>query len=61
MATKNQEQIREVDSLAGEHETLRGRAVAAGYGTKLSDEDVVELRAELSVLSSLNLDQTKKH
>jgi hypothetical protein len=31
---------------------LSDRVVAAGYGNKLSEDDVAGLRAELSVLSS---------
>lgn len=53
-----QEQEAEADRLAGEHATLRDRAVAAGYGNKLSDEDVAELRAEMSILSSQYFDLT---
>jgi hypothetical protein len=53
-----QEQKAEADRLAGEHATLRGRVVAAGYNNKLSDEDVAEMRAEISVLSSQYFDLT---
>lgn len=48
----DQEQKAEADRLAGEHATLSDRVVAAGYGNKLSEDDVAGLRAELSVLSS---------
>lgn len=53
-----QEQEAEADRLAGEHATLRDRVVAAGYGNELSDDDVAELRTEMSVLSSKYFDLT---
>ncbi|MBV7515862.1 hypothetical protein [Pseudomonas sp. PDM25] len=53
-----QEQEAEADRLAGEHATLRDLVVAAGYGNKLSDDEVAELRAEMSVLSSQYFDLT---
>ncbi|KQW19791.1 MULTISPECIES: hypothetical protein [Pseudomonas] len=53
-----QEQEAEADRLAGAHATLRDRAVAAGYGNNLSDEDVAELRTEMAVLSSQYFDLT---
>jgi hypothetical protein len=37
---------------------LRDRAIAAGYGNRLCDEDVAELRAEMSMLSSQYFDLT---
>lgn len=54
----DQEQKAEADRLAGEHATLSDRVVAAGYGNKLSEDDVAGLRAELSVLSSKYFDLT---
>lgn len=37
---------------------LRDRAAAAGYGNKLGDDDVFELRIEMAVLSSQYFDLT---
>ena len=53
-----QGQEAEADRLAGEHATLRDRVAAAGYGNKLSDDDVAELRTEMAVLSSQYFDLT---
>jgi len=53
-----QEQEAEADRIAGEHATLRDRATAAGYGNKLSDDEVAELRTEMSILSSQYFDLT---
>lgn len=46
------------DRLAGEHATLGDRIVAAGYGNKLSDDDVAELPAEMLAFSSPYFDLT---
>lgn len=54
----NQKQKAEADRLAGEHATLYDRVTAAGYGNRLSNEDVAELRTEMEVLSSQYFDLT---
>ena len=42
----------------GQFDTLRDRAVAAGYGNTYSDEEVAEMRTEMAVLSSQYFDLT---
>jgi hypothetical protein len=40
------------NTIADQIETLRERVVAAGYGNKLSDKEIAELRTEIAVLES---------
>lgn len=48
----------EAERIAGLFDTLKDRVIAAGYSDKLSDEEVADLRTEMSVLSSQYFDLT---
>ncbi|MHD0644308.1 hypothetical protein ACYPKM_01560 [Pseudomonas aeruginosa] len=52
------EKQQKANRIEGEFDTLRDRVVAASYGNKYSDEEVVAMRTEMAVLSSQYFDLT---